>query len=206
MAKVISQLSALISAVEGAVNKIDSLSPPPDQLSKLTDLTLRLTEAASCLERKTESAKYSRATRVDEEIEKLKQANRDSLTNGNLPKPSLLRKNVVLIFQGPNISALDRADVRTRKETTRERCAILRSLNIDGVISWAASYNPSTWAGGTMAWDVFNRLIEDIEPSGRQTYPRELIDILIKLKDDLPGNAEYELFVEGNGLENMWNK
>lgn len=201
MAQLMSQLRSLISKVE-AVNIVDS-SLTADQLSTLTDLTSTLIKSASRLQRKIQSAKQLRATCVQHECEKFKQYAKqyqDDLANGNLPRFAIFRRNIALIFQGPHISSLDRADVKAGKEITRERCAILRSLSMDGVISWAVSYIPTMWAPGNMRSDVFNDLVKDIEPTGPQRYPQKLFDTLIKLKDDLPGNADYEHLLKGNGL------
>jgi hypothetical protein len=62
------------------------------------------------------------------------------------------------------------------------------------------------WAGGNMSSDVFDYLVKDIEPDGRQIYPQKLLDMLTKLKDDLLGNAEYERFLEGNNTTAVQNK
>jgi hypothetical protein len=209
MASLISQLNTVVSTVEKAVSMVDSVSPTLDQLSKLTDLTSTLIKSASRLQRSIESTRYLRTRYVHNKSQGIKQQAKkylDSLASGNLSRGAVFRRNIVLIFRGPNASSFDRADVRAAKDITRERCAILRSLNIDGVISWAISYHPTMWAGGNMSSDVFDYLVKDIEPDGRQIYPQKLLDMLTKLKDDLLGNAEYERFLEGNNTTAVQNK
>ena len=209
MASLISQLNTVVSTVEKAVSMVDSVSPTLDQLSKLTDLTSTLIKSASRLQRSIESTRNLRTRYVRNESQGIKQQAKkhlDSLASGNLPRGAIFRRNIVLIFRGPSTSSFDRKDVRAAKDITRERCAILRSLNIDGVISWAISYPPTMWAGGNMSSDVFDYLVKDIEPDGRRTYPQTLHDTLIRLKDEIPENADYERFLEGNGTTAVQNR
>jgi hypothetical protein len=51
-----------------------------------------------------------------------------------------------------------------------------------------------------MRSDVFNDLVKGIKPNRPQRYPQKLFNTLIKLKDDLPENTDYEHFLEDNGL------
>lgn len=87
-------------------------------------------------------------------------------------------------FWGQKTSTFDSEDVKFRKESTRRRCEIIRGLCPDGIISWAIAYAPTLWAGGSMSSDVFDCLVDDIEPELVQPWPTVIQETLHKLKED----------------------
>jgi hypothetical protein len=120
-----------------------------------------------------------------------------------LKQPVIFRRNIVTIFEGSKDLRFDSEDVRLRKESTRKRCELIRSLGFDGVISWAMAFPPTVWAGGLMALDVFTCLLDDIEPEMVQTWPPVIRDILHMLIEDevsLKKSPGYEEFVKGWSL------
>ncbi|KAF2849442.1 hypothetical protein T440DRAFT_360076, partial [Plenodomus tracheiphilus IPT5] len=94
----------------------------------------------------------------------------DLFAKGRLKNPHIFRRNVITIFGGPKDSKFDSEDMKIRKESTRERCKLIQGLSVDGVISWAVAYPPTLWAGGSMAFDVFSCLLDDIEPELVQAW------------------------------------
>lgn len=105
-----------------------------------------------------------------------------------------------MIFEGPRILVFDSEDAKFRKESTRKRCDMICSLSSDGIIIWTIGYAPTLWAGGVMALDVFNCLIDDIKPKVIQIWPSAIWEILYKLKENeayLRTSVKYEEFLKG---------
>ncbi|KKZ64672.1 hypothetical protein EMCG_01360 [[Emmonsia] crescens] len=186
---ILSQLKSLVEKTEQLKDKSNKLYQSDDQWQKLTDLSLRLSNAASQLQQEIKSSKESRATRAWKESEKHRTQAQlvkggDIFAKGRLRQPAIFRRNIVVIYEGPKISTFDSEDARFRKESTQKRCDVIRSLSPDGVISWAIAYAPTLWAGGAIASDVFNCLIDDIEPDVVQTWPLVIRETLHKLKEE----------------------
>lgn len=108
----------------------------------------------------------------------------DLLTTGRLRHSAIFRRNISLTFGGQKESIFDSDDTKLRKECTRKRCEIIRGLSPDAVVSWAIAYAPTLWAGGSMASDVFDCLVDDIEPKLALTWPSVIKDTLYKLRED----------------------
>ncbi|KAL5335497.1 hypothetical protein BJX70DRAFT_314353 [Aspergillus crustosus] len=200
MTAFISQLRSLITKVEGLENTVANLAPKPDDWREITSLASRLTEVTSRICQNIESSKRSRKKYALEEVQAIKKQAKpyqDNLANDTPTRAAVFRRNIVLIFEGPKESSFDETIEKSRKEITRQRCATLRGLNSDGLILWAISYTPTSWAGGKMSWDVFYELVNDIEPTERQIWPPALVTTLIVIKDKkLSENPDYELFLK----------
>jgi hypothetical protein len=134
----------------------------------LTELSLSLSEAAKKVEDEIRMLKESRSERAWKESQEYRfnaQSLRgDLFAKGRLKNPHIFRRNIVTIFEGPKHLKFDTEDLKIRKESTRNRCKLIRGLSPDGVISWAVAFAPTLWAGGSMASDVFTCLLNDIEP------------------------------------------
>jgi hypothetical protein len=90
--------------------------------------------------------------------------------------------------------------MKFRKESTRKRSELIRGLSPDGVISWALAFAPTLWGGGSMSVDVFNCLLDDIEPELAQIWPPVIRDTLYLLMEDeesLKESFEYQKFLKG---------
>lgn len=201
MSAFISRLKTLIGSAESLENMLPNITPQLDDWGEIERLTAQLAEVASHIYRNVESSKQSRNKQVVEEAEAMKKQAKpyqDSLAN-NLPRAPIFRRNMIIIFEGPKESPFNNSTAeRRRKEVTRRRCDVLRSLNTDGLILWAISYAPTSWAGGKLSWAVFDELVGDIEPSERQVFPSDLVETLMMiLERDLSGNTEYERFLGG---------
>ncbi|RSL80747.1 hypothetical protein CEP52_017331 [Fusarium oligoseptatum] len=104
------------------------------------------------------------------------------LTENKLPDLRVLRKNLITIFCGPEKHQHDSPPVKTKKLTTEKRCEMLRQLSPDGIISWAIGHPCGTWAGGVMGNDVFNCLLQNVEPNDIVHWPSQLHEILAELR------------------------
>jgi len=201
---ILSQLKGLLEKTEQLQPKFCKVYPTDDQWDTLSDLSLKLSEAAKKVQDEIRVLKESRTQRAWKESEKHRsnaQSSRgDLFANGRLKQSAVFRRNIVTIFEGPKDSKFDSEDVKFRKESTRKRCELIRGLSPDGVISWAIAFAPTVWAGGSMASDVFTCLLDDIEPELVQTWPPTVRDTLHMLREDeesLQKSPEYGEFLKG---------
>jgi len=203
-ATVISQLRGLLVKAENLPSKFSKVYPSDDQWGTLSDLSVRLLEAAKQIEKDIRVLMESRTERAWEES-KAHRSNAPMLTGellktGRLKHAPVFRRNIVTIFEGPKDSSFDTEDARIRKVATRKRCELIRGLSPDGVVSWAIAFAPSLWAGGMMASDVFNCLLGDIEPEMAQTWPpiiRDTLYTLRKEEESLKKCSEYDNLLQG---------
>ncbi|KAJ5238283.1 hypothetical protein N7468_002902 [Penicillium chermesinum] len=112
--------------------------------------------------------------------------------------PVLLRKNLVLIFRGPDQSALDTDQSRIRKAKSRTRCERLRSQSPHLILKWAMTLQPSKWIHPTvMADSTFDFLLGDLKAIFDQ-IPSRVTESLHCLKDEEPLKAceKFQEFVK----------
>ncbi|KAL3439758.1 hypothetical protein BJX65DRAFT_71897 [Aspergillus insuetus] len=201
MSSVIKKLQSMIQKVEKLGKTVTTLSPKPDEWQEIKSLALKLTQVATCLVQDIEVSKTSREVLLQQTVQEAKEKAQshfaDISNEGRLRYPKAFRKNIVLVFNGPESSPYHSKTEQSRNETTSERSAVLRGLNADGIICWTISYNSSSWIGGKMGWDVFYNLAYDIEPSERQSWPDDVINILKTVQEhELSGNPDYEAFMK----------
>jgi hypothetical protein len=201
---VLSQLKSLLEKTEQLKGKFSKVYPTDDQWDTLSDLSLKLSEASKAVQDNIRVLKESRSERAWKESEehrsKVQSSRGDLFAKGRLKQPVIFRRSIVTIFEGVKDSKFDSEDVRFRKESTRKRCELIRRLSPDGVISWALSFAPTLWAGGSMASDVFTCLLDDIEPELVQPWPSVIRETLHLLKEDeetLRLSLEYDVFLKG---------
>ena len=201
---VLSQLTTLVKNSEQMREKFHKVYPTIDQWNTLSDLSSKLAGAATKLQEKIRMLRESRTERAWQESEKhrshLQSARGDLFANGRLAQSAVFRRNIVTIFLGPKDSTFDSENIKFKKDSTRKRCVTIRGLSPDGVISWAIAYAPTLWAGGSISSDVFDCLVNDIEPEVVQTWPAVIQDTLHKLKEDeesLHWSPEYSEFLAG---------
>ena len=184
----LSQLAALIEKSKQLRGKFQKMYPSDEQWQTLGDLSSELSDVAVNLQEEIRVLKRSRTQRAWQESEQHRshaQLARENLfAKGRLPQSAVFRRNIIMIFLGPKNSTFDSEDAKFRKESTRRRCDIIRGLSSDGIISWAIAYAPTLWAGGSMSSDVFDCLVDDIEPELVQPWPTVIKETLHKLKED----------------------
>lgn len=205
-------ISAIVAQLESLVNKAESVAEsicqikvcqPKELYLSLELLNRRLQEAATKVAGRIERLEEGRAERIRQEGGIfLSQAGkiRESIIQTNQVKSiSLFRKNMVLIFQGPKASALDSGWTKSKNNQNRRRCELIRQLNPDGLLSWATAMAPSIWTAGCMQNDIFDYLIEEIEPENAQLWPLKIADILhvFGTEESLAHSQEYQTFLEG---------
>ncbi|KJZ69744.1 hypothetical protein HIM_10855 [Hirsutella minnesotensis 3608] len=193
-ASVLSQLRSLVEKSDHLIPKLDRIYPTEEQWDTFRNLSAKLATTAETIQQRIRALEESRADRAWKESGELRShalaCKGDILANGRLRQSAVFRRNIVTIFEGPKDSKFDTEDTKTRKATTRQRCVQIRLLSSDGIISWAIAFAPSLWAGGSMATDIFNCLLADIEPDCHPSWPS--VD-----EEALRNSSEYREFLKG---------
>jgi hypothetical protein len=178
-----------------------------DELIALEVLGAKLDDAARAIQKKTGSFSRPREGPAWEASAKLRSQAHSTIASliddGKLNSKIVFRRNIIMIFGGPKDSDFDSDQAKSRKSNTRTRCERIRKLSPDGVIAWAASYNPTSWAAGAVGKDIFECLIKDIEPDSIQNWPPFIHEIVQKLRTDeiLQYSLEYDEFVNGEYMD-----
>ena len=203
-ASVVSQLRTILAKAEQLIPKLGKVYPTEEQWGVLGELSVKLGATAAKIGDSIRIMKESRSHRAWKESEKLRsQASSckgDLLTNGRLKQPAVFRRNIITIFEGPKDSKFDSEDVKLRKAATRQRCEQIRRLSSDGVVSWAISFAPTVWAGGSVGSDIFICLLDGIEPELPLSWPsvvQETLKMLLEDEEALQRCPEYQAFLEG---------
>jgi hypothetical protein len=109
--------------------------PTSDQWT-LSDLSLKLSEAAKTVQDEIQVLKESRSDRAWKESEdhrsKSQSCRGDLFAKGRLKQPVIFRRNIVTTFEGLKDSKFNSEDIKFRKESTRKRSELIRGLNPDG--------------------------------------------------------------------------
>jgi hypothetical protein len=205
----ITHLTAEISRVESLVGSLQcsSLHPSNDQYPILEELSLRLSAAAAKLPAEIAALKERRKGPSSAEGERLlaqaEQEYRDLLATTQLKNQKLFAKNITLFFRGQSDSIVDSAVVKARKQVTRDRCERIRTtLNPDGSISWAVAFRPTAWEANYMSRDIFDYVLDHIEPENCRVWPSDIYKILSGLgaEEPLKDSQEYHAFLKGKLL------
>jgi hypothetical protein len=204
----ITHLTAQISRVESLAGspQRSSLHPSNEQYQILEKLSLRLSTAAANLLTEIATLKERRKGPSSAQGERLvAQAEleyKDLLATTTLKNPKLFAKNITLFFRGQSDSIVDSAAVKARKQVTRDRCERICTLNPDGLISWAVALKPSAWEGNYMSRDLFDYVLDHIEPENSRVWPSEIYKILSGLgaEESLKDSQEYHAFLKSKLL------
>lgn len=160
-----------------------NIRPNRDQLDEIQKLRDRLKPALATIESHVEHL-LKKATPT---VKERNLANRiRSFQVAGQFDPALFRKNLVLIFRGPDESALDTDKVRIRKAKSRTRCEKLRAESPHLILRWAMTLQPSAWIHPTvMADSTFDFLIGDLKAIFDQ-IPSRVAESLHCLKGEEP--------------------
>ncbi|KAL6229868.1 hypothetical protein BDW75DRAFT_234864 [Aspergillus navahoensis] len=201
---VISQLRGIVNKANLMIPRLANIYPTDQQWESLETLSEQLVTAANQIKKDIRESKDSRGHRAWKESEKLRNqalaCKGQLLTTSRLKQPPVFRRNIVTIFEGPKISKFDSEEIKARKVSTLHRCEQIRQLSPSGVVSWAISYAPSLWAAGEMPTDIFNCLLDDIEPDSRPPWPSIVGQTLHTLQEDdeaLQKSSAYQAFLRG---------
>jgi hypothetical protein len=202
MATTLEMLSDATQTIEGLIETLTTTSSPEYELQKLDLLAAKLGDAAVAIQKATGSFKPSReglAWRASESLMKRAQSDvRTVLAEGKLKNVSAFKRNIILIFDGPKQSALDSQEMTSRKAQTKRRCERIRKLSADGILAWALSYTATEWGAGAMRNDVFDCLLEEIDPRNVEKWPASVCELLQKIREaNFRDSSDFDLFVNG---------
>jgi hypothetical protein len=200
VANVVSQLRGLVDKANTLIPKFAKVYPSEQQWEDLGSLSEQLAMAANKIKKDIRESKESRGQRAWKESEKLRSqalaCKGELLTTGRLKLPPVFRRNIVTIFEGPKSSKFDSEENKLRKASTLQRCKQIRQLSPSGVVSWAISFAPTVWAAGSMPTDIFNCLLDDIEPDCRPSWPSVVRETLYILQEDEKALQHSEAYQE----------
>ncbi|KAF7594874.1 hypothetical protein BBP40_007908 [Aspergillus hancockii] len=201
---VLAQLSVTLAHMESIGPKLRSnIRPSRDQLNNFLVLSTRLREASASIDANLQDLLLKGAPK-ERDLELAKQIRAAPLTGQISPSVgNTLRKNLVLIFQGPLASALDTNNTRIRKNQTRTRCEKLRAQSHHVILQWSSSLQPSAWNTSVgMTDSTFDFLIEDLKSEEMSRVSPQLVQLLGSLEKEQPlqGCKPFELFVQDIAL------
>jgi hypothetical protein len=205
----VSQLESLISKTRLLAESIRCIRPCPntEHYQTFEPLKVQFQDAVGQVKDAIELLESETAERVRKESEKFldqaQSATTHIIENGQPKSISPFRKCLTMVFEGPKDSALDAGPVKARNKQTRQRCELIRGLNCDGIISWAAALPQSNWAAGNMHNHIFTHLLESIEPQEKVAWPSRMIEILriFGQEEPLSRCGEYQEFLTSQSAE-----
>jgi hypothetical protein len=198
----VAQVKAAVEKIRQLAGKLSELHPSENQWNELASLGPSISQEASQLHREIEDLRGSRSSRILEESKALRlrgSSAREEVLKDGLKQAAMFRRNISTIFKGPADTVFDSKQAKGRKESTRERCKTIQTLSSDGVLSWSVAYPPSQWAAGDIAGDIFECLIDNIEPDEAVTWPLVILDtleLLGKHDIELQASSNYEEFLK----------
>lgn len=145
---ILAQLELLVKKAEAIVDTFTRVRNCQNKeiYCSLETLSSRLEKAAADIAERIGSLEESRAEQVRKEgenfLRKVKETRISIVRTNHIKNLAGLRKNITLIFEGLEDSALDPAWVTSKNKQTRRSCEAIRELTSDGVVSWAAALAP----------------------------------------------------------------
>lgn len=97
-----------------------------------------------------------------------------------------LKRNLKLIFVGPQLSALDSKKVATRKRMLQDRCNAIISLSPGHIVLWSNTLRTSTWAPGEMSQDDFDYLTEEMYALPLPNWQEGIANLLLAMSSEEP--------------------
>jgi len=170
-------------------------------LQALDALAASLKDTVACIESKTGTRTLWREQAWKDSEQHRLQAQvtiAAVIDSRKLRNAAVFRRNIKLIYQGPRQSEFDSKDTTSRKGVIQKRCHKIQQLSPDGIVSWAIAYPPSTWGPCFMSNDMFDCLVEDIDPRDRKEWPEVVPGTLSKLTNgELKGCRGLEELLHG---------
>ncbi|KAM5431532.1 hypothetical protein McanMca71_004767 [Microsporum canis] len=181
---VLSQLEGLVSRAESLSSKLTNkkIRPTNGQQDEFQKLSKRMDSAWATVSAILSKFKH----RSDKDIN-LANAVRATQEYQTITSPifMILRRNLELIFVGPRGSALDSAQVKTRKKKARTRCELLRSQHPHVILMWAMAIPPSSWNSSVgMSDNTFDFVIDDTSTERIPLLSTEIVQKLQSLEEE----------------------
>ncbi|KAI7974035.1 hypothetical protein EIK77_000188 [Talaromyces pinophilus] len=185
---ILTQFSNLLKSMESIGPKMSSnIRPTRDQLNEFRTLGAQFKTVLASFEGHLELLLRKEAP-SDNDIKLAKRIR--SVKKIAQISPSLtttLRKNIVLIFRGPDESVLDTTRIRYRKAKTRARCEKIRAQSSDLILMWSMSLQTSEWnTPSNMTDNTFDFLIQELKIERFDQIPPTIIENIQCLKEEEP--------------------
>lgn len=207
MASTVEQITSMTNHLEVSILNL-RISFVGSELQELTSIANKLNSIAARIRQRVGPVKPLVENNVWETTSEMRIKSQsiiiDLISTGKLESRSTFVRNIVLIFNGPNHHVLDSKATSLKKRATQKRCEKLRKLSPDGILSWAISYEPSSWTGGIMGNDKFDCLLEDVDPKSAQPWPACVHEELQRLRsfDALGNSPTFISFADCKYIEN----
>jgi hypothetical protein len=204
----ITQLTAQISKLESLVRSLQNSSfhPSNDQYQILEELGLGFSAAAAMLPAEIAALKERRkgpsCAQGEQLVSQAELSYKDLIATTKLKSQKIFAKSIILFFKGQSDSIVDSTTIKKRKQGTRGRCERICTLSPDGLISWAVAFKPTTWEANLMSKDIFDYVLDHIEPDNCRLWPPVIYKILSGLGDEEPlkDSHKYQAFLKGKIL------
>ncbi|KAJ4176741.1 hypothetical protein NW767_015349, partial [Fusarium falciforme] len=200
MASIIHQLRGILQGTETLEERLRDIHLSRESRTELDLIADKFRALANTIGKKTQSFKPVRQDQIWEKSkdrrEKAENIVRNVCAQNKLPDLRVFRKNLTTIFNGPDTYETDSSRNISKKAATRKRCERLRKLSADGIISWAIAHPCGTWASGMMGNDLFDCLVDDIEPRDHINWPGEVNQILRELQTKEIQSEAFNMLVD----------
>ncbi|KJZ70543.1 hypothetical protein HIM_10087 [Hirsutella minnesotensis 3608] len=199
VADLVADMCFIAGRIEAIPAKLQrpGIRPSSQEVAKLHGLIVEIVQQAKALERKLAECATGWTSEVyqkaDDHMSRARPAIQ-AISQGQIKGP-ILRRNLVAIFQGPQISSVDSPKVKMRKKSRAQRCETLRGLEPAIILAWGASLPPSIWE--EMDRLVFNDLIKQVAVEAIIDLPFSVREIVSSLTREEPfcSIAAYRSFV-----------
>lgn len=201
---VMTSANCLLAEIRSLLLKFDALPgkiqdpevrPSAQQAAQLEALAPRLCEGAQALQAAlaSQSPAWTREVRerCDARMAKARAAIQD--IRRDVVKWPTLKRNLVVIFQGPQVSAVDTGE---RKAKKAKMCLALRQAGHAAILAWAVSFPPSSWE--EMPQAVFQELVKQMAAESIDELPPKTQTTICALAEEEPlcGIEAYGEFVK----------
>lgn len=194
-----SQIQAIVCQMQDMCHKLQNTRLRCSRSERLDcpKLAAHLLDTANALSRNILDHSVIKAP--DKAAEELAERLRSSCRTLTSSNKTILRRNMNLIFLGPQVSELDSIQVKMRKKATQGRCNTVGSLTAGRIVQWSISLPPSKWGAGDMGVETFDYLLQELEKLIIPEWPKDVIDCLRALSSESPLDKceKFCSFVEG---------
>ena len=202
--KITCQLEAILHEAERVLLECRKIGLVEKDWDIVHDRSVKLGRVTIAIENEIRSRK---CLQIEQERNELRSAAaatiKELLTTGQFERPSKFRKNILTLYNDLEISVFDSNRTKVRKASTRQRIETVKELNCDGIISWAVAFVPSSWTAGRFSDDMFESLVDRIEPEHDLVWPNtvsETLNLLLKDNKGLQSSPKYHELLQGQSF------
>ena len=176
------QVTNIIRELQGLCSR-PHIRCPRDEKLDAPKLAAQLVHAATALSHelltKVTAAPNQAARKLAEEFT-LKANSQVPINNAKL------KRNLKLIFLGPQLSTLDSKQIAARKRKLQDRCNTILSLRPGHIVLWSTTLRTSTWAPSEMSQDDFDYLTEELYALPLPSWQEGIANLLLAMSSEEP--------------------